>query len=248
MIQFNLLPDVKIEYLKSRYRQRMAVTISVIVSSVFIALLVVSAVVVKVVQPHQMKNNSKDIVNQTKEINKIENLDKILTVQNQLKSLPGLHDKKSITSRLFEYLKQVTPAQATISDATLDIDAGTLSIQGNADSLNTVNKFADTLKFTKFKSGGADNKEGNAFSNVVLSSFSVATAGGSGAQAGKAISYKLDFSFDPVIFQNVKDGNGKSTTVKLTVPTKVTTRSATEQPAVLFDSQSQPAPKTEGTN
>lgn len=242
MIQFNLLPDVKIDYLKARYRQRVAVTASVVVSSFFLVILILLILFVKVAQPHQMSAVSSDIKKQTEEINKIEDLNKILTVQNQLKSLPGLHDNKAISSRLFDYLVQVTPAQATISDATVDLEANTLSLQGNADSLSTVNKFTDTLKFTDFKSNGADGKEGKAFSNVVLSSFSVATAAGAG-QSGKQVTYKIDFTFDPTIFANVKDADGKTADVKLTVPSIITTRSALEKPGTLFDSQ-----PTEGGN
>lgn len=237
MIQFNLLPDVKIEYLKARYRQRIAVSVSIVVSSFFLVVLVLLIVFVKVAQPHQMSSVSKDIENQTKEINKVEDLNKILTVQNQLKSLPELHDNKAITSRLFDYLKQVTPAQSTISDVTLDLEAGTLSIQGNADSLSTVNKFADTLKFTTFKSAGADKKEGDAFNNVVLSDFTVSGSTGQPQQQNKAVSYTLNFSFDPTIFQNVKNDEGKLAEVTLTVPNKITTRSTLGQPSVLFDSQ-----------
>lgn len=236
MIQFNLLPDVKLEYLKAQHRQRMAVTISVIVSAVFLGILIFLLLFVRVAQPHQMNAVSSDIKKQTEEINKIEDLNRILTVQNQLKSLPTLHDGKAISSRLFDYLIQLTPTQATVSDVTLDLEANTLSIQGNADSLSTVNKFVDTLKFTTFKSSGADGKEGKAFSNVVLTSFSVSQTG-TGKDAGKQISYTIDFSYDPTIFTNVKDSNGKTADVKLTVPNIVTTRSALEKPGTLFDSQ-----------
>ena len=143
----------------------------------------------------------------------------------------------SISSRLFGFLKQVTPTQATISDVEVDLEANTMSIQGNADSLNTVNKFTDTLKFTTFRSNGADKKEGDAFSKVVLTSFGVSSGGGQAKDGNKAVSYKIDFSFDPTIFTNVKDDQGKSTDVNLIVPNKITTRSALDQPGILFDSQ-----------
>ncbi len=247
MIQFNLLPDVKIDYLKARYRQRVAVTASVVVSAFFLVLLIFLVLFVRVAQPHQMSAVSKDIKKQTDEINKVEDLNKILTVQNQLKSLPGLHDSKAISSRIFDYLVQITPAQATVSDVSLDLEANTLSIQGNADALSTVNKFTDTLKFTTFKSNGADGKEGKAFSNVVLSSFSLSSGGGSTqSQANKQVAYKIDFSFEPTIFANVKNADGKSADVKLTVPNIITTRSAIEKPATLFDTQ--PTSTSGGSN
>lgn len=244
MIQFNLLPDVKLQYLKARYRQRLAVGISVAVSVFFLVIFLLLLIFVKLAQPHQMNAVSDDIKSTTAELKKTEDLDKILTVQSQLKSLPALHDNKAISSRLFDYLVQVTPAQATISDITLDLSSNTLSIQGSADALSVVNKFTDTLKFTDFKVGGTQAKEGKAFSNVVLSSFSVAAPTTSGPNSTKQVTYKIDLSFDPAIFSNTKNEDGKPAEVKLTVPNIITTRSALEQPGVLFDAQ----PKASGSN
>ena len=187
MTQLNLLPDVKLQYIHARRRKRLVIGLSTIISAFFLLILILLLVYVRFSQPQHMSALTKDIQVATNELKGKQDLDKILTIQNQLNSLPALHDKKVITSRLFDYLSQITPAQATISDVTADFEQNTLAIKGNADALSTVNKFADTLKFTDFKTGGDDSKEGKAFNNVVLKSFSVSSDGGAQFQA--AVTY-----------------------------------------------------------
>lgn len=237
MIQLNLLPQVKLQYIQARRRKRLVIGLSSIISITFLAILLILIGYVRVSQPRHMNALTKDINSTTSQLKAKQDLDKILTIQNQLNSLPGLHDKKVITSRMFDYLTQVTPVQATISDVTADFEANTILVEGNADALSTVNKFADTLKFTDFKTTGDDAKEGKAFSNVVLKSFTVAS--GSQSDLG-AITYELEFSFDPVIFSNIKNADGQAVT--LSVPNIITTRSETEKPGDLFA----PQPENQG--
>ncbi len=233
MTQLNLLPNVKLEYIKARQRKRLIIGLSTIVSAFFMLIFVILLVYVRFSQPKYMDALTKDIKTTTQELKGKKDLDKILTIQNQLNSLPELHDKKAITSRMFDYLVQTTPAQATISDVDADFEANTINIKGNADALSTVNKFTDTLKFTDYKSGGDDPKEGKAFSNVVLKSF---TVNPEAAKTGQGpITYEIELSFDPTIFTNIKNTEGsQAEAVKLNVPKIITTRSETEKPADLF--------------
>jgi Tfp pilus assembly protein PilN len=168
MIQFNLLPDVKLEYIKARRLKRSVVLISGLVVAASLTLLIIMFVGVVVFQKKHMNDLSADIKTDKSKLESVQDLDKILTVQNQLGSLPALHDQKPVTSRLFTYLPQLTPQQASISDLTLDFDAQTLSVKGTADTISTINKFVDTLKFTDMKIG---DEQKRAFSAVVLSTF-----------------------------------------------------------------------------
>lgn len=234
MIQFNLLPDVKIEFIQTQRRKHLIVLISTIASSICLAFFVVLFLYVRVNQPKHMKDLDKDIKTNVSKIQAIPDLDKILTVQNQLNSLPGLHDKKVVSSRLADYLTKLTPNQATISDASVDFQNNTISLKGNTDTLITVNKFADTLKFTEYKVNADGGATGKAFKDVVLQSFSVSA----GANNGNKVSYELSFGFEPAIFAQVKnDTTGGVEPVSLTVPKIVSTRSATETPANLFAPQ-----------
>lgn len=220
MIQFNLLPDVKLQYIKAKNMRRTVVTVSTIVSMVSIAILVIMFLGVNVFQKKHLNNVGSDIDKYTKQLQDTPDLNKVLTVQNQLNSLPDLHNKKPYTSRLFVYLSQVTPADVSIGKLDVDFEAKTISISGSANKLSTVNIYVDTLKYTKYTTGEADNKtQVNAFSGVVLSSFSVDNE--------KGISYSILLSFDPTIFDNSKN-------ISLIVPKQITTRSETEKPSELF--------------
>jgi hypothetical protein len=101
---------------------------------------------------------------------------------------------------------------------TTDNTQNTMTISGDAPSLDVVNTFVDGLKFTKYSvDGSADSK--NAFSNVVLSNF---------GRSNQGATYTITLAFDPVIFSN-------SNKVTLNVPDIVTTRSVIEQPSALFN-------------
>ena len=243
MIQLNLLPDVKLQYIRARRRKRMVIGLSVIVSGFFLSVFIGLLLFVRVAQNQHINALSKDIDKASQELKSKQDLDKILTIQNQLNSLPALHDEKAISSRLFDYLTQTTPTKATISDVAVDFEAYTLVIKGNADELGTVNKFTDTLKFTDYKSAPSEPKEGKAFSNVVLKSFSINTGGTQPGQ-GK-ISYELEMVFDPIIFENIKSTDDKPV-VTLKIPKIISTRSETEKPGDLFVPQPQPQ-NQEGT-
>ncbi len=218
MIQFNLLPDIKIQYIKARRQKYLVLlgsTITIIASVVLIAGLVST---VFVIQRKSLRDVSRDISSASSQLKGTPNLTKMLTVQNQLKALPGLHATKPIASRIFGYITQSTPSAASISRLNVDFGLQTMAISGSANTLETVNTFADTLKFTTYHTGSAPKDEIQAFSNVVLSSF---------GRDSKGATYTITFAFDPIIFSDAEE-------VTLTVPNKITTRSQTEQPAALF--------------
>lgn len=218
MIQFNLLPDIKQQYLKAQRQKHLVVFFSTIAAIATIALFVVMLLVVQVWQKKSISDLNGDIKKYSNQLSGTNDINKILTVQNQLTSLTALHDKKAVASRMFDYVTQTTPAAATISKLNLDFALNTVSISGSADSLATVNTYVDTLKFTTFKATGETAKEGNAYSQVVLSTFT---------RTSKDTTYTITATFDPTIFSGTSE-------VSLTVPKITTTRSATEQPTDLF--------------
>ncbi len=224
MIQFNLLPSVKLEYVRARRNKRVTVLVAVLAAGTALAVMVILFVGVQVLQKKYSSDLSKDITSESSKLQNIPDLDKILTIQNQLGSLPALHDQKPVASRLLGYVKQVTPAKVSIAKMDVDFSAQTIEITGSADAISSVNKFVDTLKFTTYKTG--DGKEGNAFSSVVLANF---------GKDDKGASYDVTFKYEPAIFAN-------DSTVTLTVPPgKITTRSETEKPEDLFQPLSNPS-------
>lgn len=220
MVQFNLLPSVKLEYIKATRTKRMVITIAIIASAVALGILLLLFINVNFVQKKHITNLTNDINNKSEELASIENIDKVLTVQNQLSVLTQLHEQKPAADRVLGYLSKVTPQSASISESTVNFEENTMSINGTADSLINVNKFVDTLKFTKYTVDD-DPAQQNAFSEIVLASFNVDADG---------VTYQIDLKFDPVIFDNSKK-------IELVVPAIVSTRSQTEKPTDLFQSQ-----------
>jgi Tfp pilus assembly protein PilN len=221
MTQLNLLPDVKLEYLRSTRQKRLVVGISLLVAAASLAIVLLLALIAFGIQKKNLSDLNGDIELYTSQLKNTPELEKVLTIQNQLNALPGLHEQKPVVSRLFGYLTQVTPNAASISKIEVNYDEQLMSINGTARTLDVANTFIDTLKFTTFTSNEDSDNSGSApkaFSEVVMSEF---TRNSSGAN------YKITLKFDAAIFD---DAN----TVKLSVPNIVSTRSATERPTELF--------------
>lgn len=217
MIQFNLLPDLKREYIKAKRQKHITIVVSMLTAATSLFIFTMLFLTVHVFQQTHIKNLDKDIAANKKTLESTPDLNKVLTIQNQLSSLPGLHDKKPVTSRLFTYISQITPANVSIGNISLDFDNETMSLSGGADTLSTINKFVDTIKFTTYKVGGEDSSD-KPFSKVVLSSFS---------RGEKDSTYNISLTFNPAIFES-------SNEVTLVVPKIISTRSETEKPDELF--------------
>lgn len=230
MVQLNLLPDVKAKYVKSQRAKRTVVFSSIAISGTALAIVVLMASVVYGAQKLQLSSLDSDIEANSKELKSIDDIDKILTVQNQLNALDGLHSQKPVVTRVFTFLPQITPNDVSISNYDLKLVDNTMSFTGTAKDLVAVNKFVDTLKFTKYITDESTDQK-SAFSEVVLTSFS---RGADGA------SYTVTLKYDPELF------NGVYKNVSLIVPKITTTRSETERPNSLF--QEQENQNTEGVN
>ena len=226
MIQFNLLPDVKLDYIKAQRTKRIVVLSSLIATTASLLLLVVLFAYVQKAQKDHINDITKDITTQSNKLKDTKDLNKILTIQNQLNSLPDLHKNKAVASRVFTYMQQVTPVQANIASLNIDFDLYSIKLVGTADSFATINKFSDTLKFATFKNSKSDN--GKPFTDVVTT----LTA------SDKNSSYTISFNYDKALFFSDE-------TPTLVVPNIISTRSETEKPASVFKEQIIPA-KTGG--
>ena len=229
MIELNLLPDVKLQYIKAQRSRRLVIVVAALVTTAAVALLIL-LLAANGLQKKHLGDLDRDIKASSKKLQGQPQISRILTVQNQLQSLTGLHDDKPAASRLFDYLNQVTPAEVSISNLTVDLTAQTITATGNANALATVNKYVDTLKFTTYEADDSDAAK--AFNNVVLSTFGLA----SDSNKGKPASYTITMAYDKNIFDITKK-------VKLTVPSQITTRSELQRPLDLFQ-----APNSSSSN
>lgn len=194
MIQFNLLPDVKKEYVKAKRLKRMIMSASILASAGAIGVTVLMFTFVHVAQKKNISDLGKDIQKVTSDIKATPNLDSILTVQNQLSLLPQLHETKPETSRLFDYLSFVSPQSVRISSIDLDTKLTTMTVSGSADSIATFNKFVDNIKAVQYSVSGSNDMLPT-FSNVVTQI----------TGSNQSAEFRITMSYDSAIYDNTHD-------------------------------------------
>lgn len=215
MIQFNLLPDVKIQYIKARRTKHLMMLASIVVigASLFVFMLMIFTV--NIVQKKSLSDLNKDIKKFSTDLKGTENLDKILTVQNQLGALSTLHEKKPVSSRIYGYLAQVTPTSTKLTTMNLDLEQNTIILTGTSPSLETLYAYTATLKATKYTLAGSTESK-PAFTNVVWTSYGRDKSGAS---------FTISASLDAEIFKS-------ENVVTLKVPSQTTV-----DPATLFSTE-----------
>ncbi|MCA9332312.1 hypothetical protein KDA00_00360 [Candidatus Saccharibacteria bacterium] len=218
MVQLNLLPDVKLEFIKTQRIKRLVLSVSFIVIAASIGAFVLMFSFVKGAQGRHITNLNKDTESLISDINDRPGVNEILTIQNQLNVVSQKHAEKPATSRILPFIAQMLPAGAKIKQVTVNFDEGSMTISGNTANINDINKFVDTIKFAQYKSG--ESIVGRSFSEVVLQSYS---AGKDGGESDFAVGLK----FDTAIFDNKQE-------ISIVVPGIVSTRSDTEKPNIEF--------------
>jgi hypothetical protein len=209
MIQFNLLPDIKLEYVKARRTKYLLSFMSVVAGGIALAVFLFAFFYVNVVQKQDLNNLNADIKDHSKQLRGIKDLSKILTVQKQLSTLTTLHETKPVTSRIFAYIAQVTPVQDTLTKLTVDYATNTMSLGGKAPTLDAISVYTNTLKATKYSTAKSKEKK-PAFSEVVLSNFD---------RGDKGATFTITLKYDPEIFKVTND-------ITLIVPTTTPTNEA----------------------
>jgi hypothetical protein len=235
MIQLNLLPDVKTKFIATERTKHLTIMTAAAICGVAIFIVLALVTVVYGSQKAKLNKLDKEITVSNSELQNIDGLNKILTIQNQLNSLSGLHEQKLVTSRLFDFMPQITPVDVYVGDITVKYEDSSIAINGSAKTLELINKFVDTLKFTKYNTSSNANEQLPAFSSVVLTAFYK-------ADQIKGYTYSITLLFDTNIF------SGDYESVTLTVPSIISTRSQTEQPDLLFQEQTEENNQSEDSN
>ena len=150
MISLNLLPDVKKDLLRVRRERNLVVSISVVVvgASIGVLLLLSGTLGVLIGAKALMENSIKNDEQTIKQAQKKKQLDKYITVQNQLKQIGKLKSDQQVYSRLMDYLTQLNPAAPTnvqISSAKIEAPAGS---SGDTSSSSSSSASADGITMT----------------------------------------------------------------------------------------------------
>lgn len=206
MIQINLLPDLKKEYLRSQQMKHLVVVGAIFASLLSMAVLTLLFMYVQFVQPRHRANLQNDIDSGIQEMKDKKDAVKIVTVQGVIEQIPALQDKKPKTSFLFNYLTGFTPNAVSYNEVKLDLSTNTLSLTGQAQVLEQTNELANNLKSATFTyNQNGSQKSIKPFSKVVFASLGKAEQT---TTNGKLVSFQLTTTLDPIMFdQAITEGN-----------------------------------------
>lgn len=205
MIQINLLPDVKREYLKAQQTKHAVVMVAILLSIVTVTLAALLFVYVRVLQPSHRTNIQKDIDSGIAKLKASEDAVEIVTVQGALEQIGALQDKKVVTSRVFNYVTSFTPRGVSYGAIKLDTATGIMTIAGVTSTHEKANELANNIKNASFTHEvNKQQQKLTPFSAVVFNSLS----SNENSDSGKQVVFELTFKVEMQIF-NQATQNGK---------------------------------------
>jgi Tfp pilus assembly protein PilN len=203
MIQINLIPDVKREYLAARKLHSMVVTGSLLASAAAIGIVVLLAVNVFGVQALRNLQADNSIKDEHKELVAKEGLVSAVTVHDQLKQLSELQGSSKVNSRVFDMLSAIVPNSAptvAISKTTVDTDENTVQLEAQSpDGYAALEKLKKTIAATNLR-----YLEGDEAAEVPLASDIVDSerSFGEDAQGTTVLRFTVSFTYDEALFSN----------------------------------------------
>ncbi|HCR56010.1 TPA: hypothetical protein DIV49_03480 [Candidatus Saccharibacteria bacterium] len=161
MIEVNLIPDVKLELLKARKVRTNVISLSILITIVTAGAVALLAFYVFVVQTVAGALADTAIKNESAKLKSVDDLAQTLTIQNQMDNITQMHDKKNLTSRIFDILKTIVPEgknTVAISSVKLDTEEGTITLEAEASNgYEALEVFKKTIAETTFSySEGGD--------------------------------------------------------------------------------------------
>lgn len=231
MIELNLLPDVKKEFIKAQRTRNTVISGAILVSIIAGGVVALLATTVYGAQTVLISNLKREIQSNHQKVASKQEINKYLAIQSQLASLDETAKQRSVYSRLFEYLPQLNPAapyNVTIYEFTLAQDATTITMTGSAGSFEAVNNFKNTLEKAQLTYTGSDSAagEGALFTSVTSDAPSLSTTNG----RTQAL-FVFTIAYNPVAF----DPANKD--IKIVVPKLITSDGDQNAPKELFGAQ-----------
>jgi len=148
MIEINLIPDVKQELLKAQRTRAAVISSSILISIIAGGIVVALALYVFGVQTVRSSLLDTQINDGNAKLSKVEDLSKILTIQNQLTKISQLNADKNVSSRVFDMLSAVTPSGANtvqFSQISVDTENTTIRLEGQTNAYDSMEVFKKTL-------------------------------------------------------------------------------------------------------
>ena len=214
MIQINLIPDAKLELIRTQKHRNMIVSVAIIVMLATLGAVVLVAFYVFGAQAIRDNIANDNINKEEKNLLQIEDLDKNVTIQNQLAAIDKTHEDKLMTSRIFGILSVIsqknTPNEVSILSFAVSKEEGTISLVAQTktrgfEAADIFKKNIEALHVTykPYNDDGSlpDSKESEAqvefASDVILSS---PTTNQADNGSGESVSFNISFKYAPQVF------------------------------------------------
>ncbi len=238
MIEINLIPDVKVELIKIRRMRSMVISGAILVSIIAGGIVAALGIYTFGVQGVTKWSLDRQIADGSKQLQSVDGLSEMLTIQSQLSQLETTHSNKLVASRLFNLLSKVAPNgvnSVQFSKISLDVDAGTITLEASAkNDFEALEVFKKTLAATKFVYKEEDGKEVavDAATDIQDSDRSL----GRGDKEGTVLRFTLSFAYAPELFRaDIANGDivtpqkQNATDSRLAVPDTLFTGGATQR-------------------
>lgn len=230
MIQINLIPDIKQELLRAQTTRRTAISISIFAGLGAAGVVVALAVVLGVQLVHENIAQG-NIKTEFAKFKGIDNIEDVLTIQNQLKTIQSYQDKRTTDSRLFDVLVAINPGSPNdvrFSSVKLDPSTNLITIEGSAvNGYAATETLRKTILNTKVESGSEDSFMSTTLTDDVVIG---ETSYGEAADGARVLSFTINFVYPAGLFDNTLKS------IKIISPTSKTdvTDSKTRVPESLF--------------
>ena len=220
MIEINLIPDVKQELLRAQRTRTAVISGSIVISMAAAGIVVVLMLYVFGVQSVRSAILDGEIKTGADKLSQVQDLSKILTIQNQLSKISQLTSEKNMDSRLFDVLSGVIPPapnDVQISQTSIDATAQTIRIEGQThgyDSMEVFKKTLDNAIISYTENGDNTQQTADLASEISVTD----TSYGTNADNQKVLRFVLTFKYADQLFSPAVD----NVTIKLSVDGNVT--------------------------
>ena len=214
MIEINLLPNVKRELLKTRAMRNRVISISFLVGGASIAAVVVLALILgSQIAAEAVQNGV--IKDRNDKLMAVEDLNKVVTIQNQLTKINEQHSRKKINSRIFDVVTAVNPVapnNVSFSDIKVNPESKTITLEGSAvngySALETLKK---TILNTKVQTTDGDKSSEVSLTKEIKDGD---TRFGENSEGKKVLQFSFSFEYAEELLAPANNG-----TVSVLTPT-----------------------------
>jgi Tfp pilus assembly protein PilN len=201
MIQLNLLPDIKKEFINAQKTRALVMSASIVVTLVAVGLSVLFFVYVTFLQQLQITLATNDIKSKEQQLSNVQDLSKYLTIQNQLAALPDLHAGKGVYSRLLNFLPVLSPnSPSNISLTRLQLAGADeqITFTGMTGSFESLNVFVDTLQNAQatYKDSDSQQQTTKMFKSVIVQNSAIDKSNGKSGVVFTVLAGYVDAVFD----------------------------------------------------